>query len=175
MFTASRGCSSFRQLKRRLAEASTYIAQCTGISRPYVVCMPTSSGPPLHRYVTSPAAGHRDEGAQPGPQHVFTQHRIRVQPQFGSAEEAEAQVQHLQRQAVAQRVFVLAHEAAALEDGEQPMHRRRGLAQHPRQVGHAQTALRGRERLADVERLFQRRVPAGPFGGRRLRQWLRCV
>ena len=81
---------------------------------------------------------HRDEGAESGPQHVFTQHRVRVQPQFGSAEEAEAQVQHLQRQAVAQRLFVLAHEAAALEDGEQAMHRRRGLAKHPRQVGDAE-------------------------------------
>ena len=103
--------------------------------------MPTSSGPPLHRYVTSLGTGHRDEGAESGPQHVFTQHRVRVQPQLGSAEEAEAQVEHLQRQAVTQRLFVLAHEAAALEDGEQAVHRRRGLAEHPRQVGDARTAL----------------------------------
>ena len=114
-WAASCGCSIFRQLRRRLADASRYIAQCTGISRPCVVCMPTSSGPPFQRYVTSPA-GSAMNARSAGAQHVFPEHRVRVQPELRAPEQAEAQVEHFQRQAVAGRLLVLPDESPPLQN-----------------------------------------------------------
>src|SRR5256885_8355800 len=55
----------------------------------------------------------------------FPQHRIRMEAKLRSAEDAKTQVQHLQRQPVAERVLVLSYEPPPLEDRQQSMDRRR--------------------------------------------------
>ena len=113
---------------------------------------------------------------KPGPQHELAQHRIRVQPQLGSSEQAEAQVQHLQRQAVARRVFVLPHEAAALEDAEQPMHGRRRLPQRAAPVPSRSARAATPASASQISSAFSSDVCLpGRFGGWRRGQWLRCV
>jgi hypothetical protein len=54
-----------------------------------------------------------------------------MQPNLGAAQEPEAQVEHLERQAVALRVLVLADVPPALQHTQQPVDRRRRLIERP--------------------------------------------
>ena len=85
----------------------------------------------VHRDVVRTGAPHvgdlavgrrRQERAPASPQHHFPHRGIRVEPQLGAAQEPHAQVEHLERQAVAAGVVVLLDVAAALEDGPQTVH-----------------------------------------------------
>ena len=111
-----------------------------------------------------PVGGRRQERAPAGPQHDLAHRRIGVQPQLGPAEQAHAQVEHLERQAVAAGVVVLLHVAAALQDGEQAVDRRGGLAELTPELADRQAARGPAQRLADLEGL----VDGGRHGRLRL-------
>ena len=118
------------------------------------------SGAPHVRHFAVRGGGQ--ERAPAGPQDHLAHRRIGVQPQLRPAEQAHAQVEHLQREPVAAGVVVLLNVAAPLEDGEQAVDGGGGLAELPPQLADRQAARRLAQRLADLERLVDR-------GRRRLR------
>ena len=98
---------------------------------------------------------HGDEHPQSGSKDVFAEHGIGVQPEFGAAQQPEAEVQHLERQAVARRFLVLTHETAPLQDSQQPMNCRCGQLQRPGKLAYAQASLNTGERFTHVERFLE--------------------
>ncbi len=79
-----------------------------------------------------------------------------MQPQLGATEQPEAQIEHLQREAVSRRLFVLPHETTALQDRKKTVDRRHRQPQQTTEFCDAQTPLRAGERLAHVERFLER-------------------
>ena len=100
---------------------------------------------------------HRDERPDTGAEHVLPEHGVRVQPELRPSKQAEAQVEHFQRQAVAGGLVILPDEPPPLQNGQQSVHRGRRLPHRPGQVADTETALGSGQRLAQVERLLERR------------------
>ena len=91
-----------------------------------------------------------------GAQDVIAHDRIGVQPHLRSTERLEAQVEHLERQAIALRLVVLPDVAAPLEQRQQAMDGRRRLAQARAKLRQAHPARTAAQDFADLERLVDR-------------------
>ena len=88
-----------------------------------------------------------------------------VEPDLGAAQRPEAQIEHLQRQAVTLRVLFLPHVAAPFQQTEQAVNRRCRLTHRTSQLGKAQPMGTPAEHFAHLERL----VDGGHGAGGQLR------